>query len=1148
MATQPRRTGIDELGDQPWGTHFCLFYQSKEDLLDLLIPYFEAGLEAHEFCLCVASEPVVAEEVERALRAAVPNFARYLSEGQIEIISHLNWYLAGGGFDQARVRQGWIDKLDQALARGYSGMRFAANTFWLGKQDWQAFAEYEAKLDEVFGQSRILAMCAYALGQCSATDLLDVVHHHQFTIARRQGAWERLEGSELRRAQAEIRKLNADLEHQVEERTAQLSAANEQLTKEVAESQRSEEALRASEARLHAAIDAANLGLWDFDAVSGRVTWMGHQDELFGFAPGEFDGTDRGLARHVHPDDVEELNRVAQRARDARSVFAHEYRVIWHDGSIHWIGARGKFVYDETGKPVRMYGALRDVSARKQIEEALRRSDEHLRLVVNAIPALVWSAQPDGSVDFINQRHQEFTGLSLDDVQGWRWTDLIHPEDRARLVDQWRKALATCEPLETEARLRRAGGDYRWLLIRAVPLRDESGRLVRWYGTKTDIEDRKQAEEALRQSESELTEAQRIAHLGHWSFDVATNTVRWSEELYRIFDVEKAAFGGVYESFLSRVHPDDLALVLKVNAEARATGHPFEVEYRITTRNGQLKYIREVGYARPDGAGAVSGLFGSAQDITGHRRTQEALRKSERVLREAESLGHTGSWEQNLVTGEIFNTEENLRLFFGDDRNKGGPFEDYSQAVHPDDREFVLRSHAKLLAEGEPRDIEFRVVWPDGSVHVLFGRATVVRDESGQAIRVTGTNVDITDRKRAEAEMKRQAARAETLVRIAARLNKNLELEAVIHAVCEEAVNTFKVSQASMSLYDPKRDLLVYAGGVNIPPAYAATIEPITRTRFEELTRALGPIMVVPDIQAMADVPNVEFSSHLDVRTVVTVAMFRDQGLIGALAIGVNGHVREFAQDELSLLKAVGDQAAQAIANAQLLRAANEQHEQLGALSAKLAEAQEAERRAVARELHDEIGQLLYAVSASLQAIHITPDAATLAGRLADSAALIDLAIQQVRDLALELRPSMLDDFGLVSALTWLVDRQAQRSGFQADFAAEPPDLRLPASLDTAVYRIVQNALTNLARHARARHVAITVRRQGSVLGLLIDDDGAGFDVAAALERARQGATLGLLSMQERARLAGGTLEISSTPGQGTHIRARFPIDQPGGQ
>jgi two-component system cell cycle sensor histidine kinase/response regulator CckA len=137
-------------------------------------------------------------------------------------------------------------------------------------------------------------------------------------------------------------------------------------------------------------------------------------------------------------------------------------------------------------------------------------------------------------------------------------------------------------------------------------------------------------------------------------------------------------------------------------------------------------------------------------------RNLAAVRKSERILREAEALGHTGSWEQDLITGEIFNTEENLRLFFGDDRSKGARLEDYVEVVHPDDRDRVTQRRAQLLSEGGPRDIEYRVVWPDGSVHVLFGLATVVRDETERPIRVYGTNVDITERKRAEEELRRR--------------------------------------------------------------------------------------------------------------------------------------------------------------------------------------------------------------------------------------------------------------------------------------------------------------------------------------------------------------------------------------------------------
>src|SRR5687768_14627467 len=154
MDTRLRPSGIEGLGDMSWGTHFCLFYETKEDLLDFFIPFFKTGLEHNEFCLCVASEPLIAEEAHRIMQKAFPNFERYLADGQIEITPHTDWYLKDGRFDEQRVLQGWMDKLDQALTKGFSGVRFAANIL-LDKSDWESFARYEGNLEEALRDLRI---------------------------------------------------------------------------------------------------------------------------------------------------------------------------------------------------------------------------------------------------------------------------------------------------------------------------------------------------------------------------------------------------------------------------------------------------------------------------------------------------------------------------------------------------------------------------------------------------------------------------------------------------------------------------------------------------------------------------------------------------------------------------------------------------------------------------------------------------------------------------------------------------------------------------------------------------------------------------------------------------------------------------------
>jgi signal transduction histidine kinase len=252
-------------------------------------------------------------------------------------------------------------------------------------------------------------------------------------------------------------------------------------------------------------------------------------------------------------------------------------------------------------------------------------------------------------------------------------------------------------------------------------------------------------------------------------------------------------------------------------------------------------------------------------------------------------------------------------------------------------------------------------------------------------------------------------------------------------------------------------------------------------------------------------------------------------------------------QGELAQLATAFDDMAEALGQREAERKRSEVTLQV--LSRRLLEAQESERRAIARELHDELGQSLQAIKINVQTAQRFPQEGP--ARLVDSIELIDRTIQQVRTLSVDLRPSLLDDLGLVAALEWYIDRQAQRVGFDGQFVATPPDLRLDPTVEIVCFRVVQEALTNVARHARARQVRVALEKQGEELQLVIRDDGVGFDVRAAQERVIQGASFGLLGMRERVELAGGGFEINSTPTQGTEVRVRFPlrvfplIDQP---
>lgn len=195
-----RKTGIDILGDMLWGAHFCLFYETKQDLIATLVPYFRAGLESNEFCVWVVSEPLTVEETWDALREGVPYFDRYRSDGRIEVLLGREWYLEGDAVRPKRIIDGWIQKLQRALNKGFEGMRVSGKSFWLTSNYYDDFCIYEHELHQSFKQRRITALCTYPLSASGAADILDVTRAHQFTFARRKGEWELIESSEPTRA------------------------------------------------------------------------------------------------------------------------------------------------------------------------------------------------------------------------------------------------------------------------------------------------------------------------------------------------------------------------------------------------------------------------------------------------------------------------------------------------------------------------------------------------------------------------------------------------------------------------------------------------------------------------------------------------------------------------------------------------------------------------------------------------------------------------------------------------------------------------------------------------------------------------------------------------------------------------------------
>ena len=381
----------------------------------------------------------------------------------------------------------------------------------------------------------------------------------------------------------------------------------------------------------------------------------------------------------------------------------------------------------------------------------VQNSENKLRTIIDTIPALAWSARPDGSAEFLNRRWLDYAGLSPEQASDWGWTVAVHPDDRGRLVDYWRRILASGETGEIEGRLRRFDGEYRWFLFRASPLRNDSGRIVKWYGTNTDIEDRKRAEEALRSNEQSL----RLIVDSIPGF-VSTSDAAGEIELVNRQILEY--FGMTIEelknwSASDNIHPDDLPSMIDAYRRSIETGQPLDFEQRSRGPDGVWRWYHNRSRPERDAEGRIIRWYYLATDIDDRKKAEEELRRSKAYLTEAQRLSRTGSFGCRLSTGDMFWSEETFRIY-GYDPSTQPSVERVLQRVHPEDRVLVQEHIEQATREGKDCHVECRLLLPDGSVKHICIVARASKNESG-ITEFTGAVMDVTAQRQARAELEK---------------------------------------------------------------------------------------------------------------------------------------------------------------------------------------------------------------------------------------------------------------------------------------------------------------------------------------------------------------------------------------------------------
>src|SRR6267143_47769 len=304
--------------------------------------------------------------------------------------------------------------------------------------------------------------------------------------------------------------------------------------------------LRRREAYLTEAQRLSHTGSFGWKPDTGEIVWSDETYRIFEYGRSVKSTIDSAMQR-VHPQDWADFQKVIDGASRGATDFEHTYRLLPPDGRVKHVHAIAHALQDASGNR-EFVGAVTDITEQRHAEAVIREQEAELREVVDTIPAIVWSTLPDGSNTYVNKRFVEYSGSSAEQMAGSGWQALIHPDDLERHAGKWMEAVATGKPLENEVRSRRSDGQYRWQLDRGVPLRDEDGNIVKWYGVTTDIEDRKRAEEALRSSEAYLAEAQRLSQTGSWAWspdltgDFCTSPNQdiryWSDECYRVLSFD----------------------------------------------------------------------------------------------------------------------------------------------------------------------------------------------------------------------------------------------------------------------------------------------------------------------------------------------------------------------------------------------------------------------------------------------------------------------------------------------------------------------------------------------------------------------------------------------------------------------------------
>lgn len=821
--------------------------------------------------------------------------------------------------------------------------------------------------------------------------------------------------------------------------------------------------------------------------------------------------TSKGLSgvtfgdRHIPPAETVEVRRFLLES-GIQSIASVPLRIGGEVvGAISFVSTRSRLVWTEQlVKKLKVLAEIfshalkrkRDMEVLSASQAVRRESEQRLRLAIEAgkLGGWEWDLKTERTFWF-GESHAQIGMKRVEDHPESRqdFWDRVHPEDREHLRVAIESAKENHLEFDEEFRCVWPDGAEHWLRSTGRFFYGPDGEAQRLVGVSRDITLDRQAEQALRERQTELREAQRIAKVGSWKWDPETDTVTWSEELYRIAGIDPSMPAVSYKDHGKIYTPESWEKLQAAVEEALRTGTPYELDIEMIRSDGETRWLTARGEALRGSHGRIVQLHGTVQDITERKNIEEALRMSETRLRFTQENAHIGAFEWDLLKNESFQSAEMERIYGVEPGSFSTGVPKWIEYVHPDDRSRMEHEVREHVERGGTADSEFRIIRPSGEVRWLFSRGHVLSDSANKPIRMVGISIDITDRKRAADALRESEERF--------RMVANTAPVMIWMSGTDKLCTYFNQPWLDFTGRPLEAELgNGWAEGVHRDD-FAGCLEAYNsafdrRQKFEieyRLRRHDG-----------------EYRWILD----MGVPQFKtDQSFAGYIGSCIDVTERKLADEALSNV------------------------------SRRLIEAHEEERTRIARELHDDINQRLALLEIDLEQLETAP-----LGLSAEATSHIQVFRQRVSEVASDvqtishrLHSSKLEYLGLASAIKSFCKELSQRQKVEIQFTCDSIPETLPPEISLSLFRVAQEALLNCVKHSGVRKFEVDLRALEEQVQLTVSDSGVGFD----LTKTANNPGLGLISMHERTRLMKGAISIVSEPMKGTTVQVHAPLGAP---